>query len=78
MTNTEKKTHDWEGDLYRRPLLDVATVADYLKMSQNSIRQAAKNGDMPPGIRINGRTRWTKDQIDEWLDRTFAPTDPAA
>ena len=48
--------------------LDTATVAQYLKMSPNTIRQYVSRGRIP-FIKVPGSNlvRFSKNQIDQWM-----------
>src|SRR4051812_40274825 len=52
----------------RQRLMDVHDAAQYLGMTENAIREKASAGDLPY-IRIDGRLRFDRREIDRWIDR---------
>jgi excisionase family DNA binding protein len=52
----------------RQRLMDVHDAAKYLGMTENAIREKASAGELPY-IRIDGRLRFDRREIDRWIDR---------
>lgn len=52
------------------------TLAEYLKISVHSVWLGTKDGRLPPPIRIFGRPRWPRRQIEQWLLKKMRQADP--
>ena len=48
-------------------LIGVQTVADLAGVSTRTIQRWVEEGLMPKPIRVNGRSRWQRAKIDEWV-----------
>jgi excisionase family DNA binding protein len=48
-------------------LLNIQQVADYLQLNQSTVYQWAQNGRLP-AIKLGGRWRFRKADLDRWLD----------
>lgn len=48
--------------------MDVHDTARYLGMTENSIREKAAGGEIPC-VRIDGRLRFDRRELDRWIDR---------
>jgi excisionase family DNA binding protein len=49
-------------------LMDVHDTARYLGMTENAIREKVSAGDLPC-IRIDGKLRFDRRELDRWIDR---------
>lgn len=47
-------------------VLTVAELAEYLKLSEKTVRSLAGRGDLP-GRKVGNQWRFRKQEIDEWL-----------
>jgi predicted DNA-binding transcriptional regulator AlpA len=52
----------------KQRLMDVKDAAQYLGMSENAIRAKGAAYDIPR-VRIDGRLRFDRREIDRWIDR---------
>jgi excisionase family DNA binding protein len=48
-------------------LLTVQQVADYLQLNESTVYQWAQQGRLP-AIKLGGRWRFRRDDIETWLD----------
>jgi len=48
------------------PLLDVQEVADFLKLSERTVRRKMARGAIPY-VKIGRVVRFRREQLDEWL-----------
>jgi len=57
-------------------LLSASDLADYLAVSQATVRRMAKRGELPKPIRLPGikADRWDRSAIDRYLDRLAGRT----
>jgi excisionase family DNA binding protein len=51
------------------PLLTIADLAAYLKLSKPTIRKAVARGELPPPIRFGRACRWKPEDVQEALGR---------
>lgn len=49
-------------------LLKAADVAQLLGVSQAALYQMRYLGQAPPAIKISGRLRWRRRDVEHWLD----------
>ncbi|NVD23689.1 helix-turn-helix domain-containing protein [Desulfuromonas acetoxidans] len=57
-------------------LLDVDEVAEMFEIAPQTLKNRMTRGEFPRGIRIGKRAFWTKNQLQEWVDRQFESTVP--
>lgn len=44
-------------------------LAERLSLSRNSVRQLAKRGKLPAGVKIGRSRRWGAQEVNDWLAR---------
>ncbi|MEQ1874619.1 MAG: helix-turn-helix domain-containing protein [Ilumatobacteraceae bacterium] len=49
-------------------LLTIHEVASLLRMSPAAVRQMRYKLDAPPAIKLGGRLRWRRSDVDAWLE----------
>ena len=62
------------GDGLNMPesLLDSQSLADYLGITRKALYNALGRNQLPSPIRIGGRLRWRRGDIEQWLDQSQA------
>ena len=53
--------------MHDRPLLTSVEVAEYLGIGLSTFHQLRSRGEGPPGLRVGGSIRWSREGLDEWL-----------
>lgn len=54
--------------LPERALLDETAVADALGVSKRTIRRMAGRGELPPPVRLAGRSMWQAGRVLAWFE----------
>lgn len=49
-------------------LLTLNELCELLRMSPRQVRNLAKTGRMPAALKIDGRLRWSRKSIEQWID----------
>ena len=56
----------------QRPFMKLAEVIALTSVSRTSIYRWMKTGDFPKQITIAGTARWSRTEINEWIDKLLA------
>lgn len=62
----------------RRPLATIYEVADYLKVTDKTLRRWIRIGYGPRSFRVGNEIRYRWDQVEEWLEAQLQTPDAAA
>lgn len=54
-------------------LLDVDAVADLLGISRQTVYMWRTRGAGPRGIKVGGRVRYRRSEVDKWIDQRSDP-----
>jgi predicted DNA-binding transcriptional regulator AlpA len=56
------------AELHEDALIDAAALARHLGVCDRTLRRMIRRGELPPPVRMGGRSRWLAGRVRQWIN----------